>query len=85
MSSGRKARAARRVFNLSQKLDPISTEPEHFNIRKHVVALPSKAIDPLTGLPMRNEAYAYLTSTQVIPARRFYRHIKQRFRNGELG
>ena len=85
MSSGRRAREARKLFNLSQKLDPVSTEPEHYNVRKHEVAVPSKAVDPTTGLPMHDTIYAYLTSTVVIPAKRFYRTIKRRFHNGELG
>jgi hypothetical protein len=72
--NGRKARLARRMFKSIQDVARFPDEIRHINTRQKTV--PYVGINPTTGL-RENAAFVFITSTQVNPARIFYRSIKR--------
>ena len=76
--SGRRAKEARRLMRQFGK--EVSQEREHHNIKEKSVKIPSGQLDR-EGFPFLL-TFHYVTSTVVIPSRRFYRRIKSNLREG---
>ena len=85
--NGRKAKQARRALQFFKSVDfrnpALSEKVEHHNVGKHRETIPGGRVDPATGL-LQDIVFYSTTSTQVIPARRAYRHMKRLIVEGVL-